>query len=51
MQHRDVVLDDFPHNGVINRGVLMGQLIAEVNDPARVRDALEGVWRSAIEGC
>jgi hypothetical protein len=42
---------DRPDESIIDRRVLMGELIAEIDDPAGVRDRPENRWRGAEKGC
>jgi hypothetical protein len=42
-QHGHFAGHDRPHDGIVDGGVVVGELIAEVNDPSSVRDALRQV--------
>src|SRR6185436_13334876 len=47
----NVSLNDCPNQGVINGWILVGQLVAEVNDAPRPRNCLKNCRRDPSERC
>ena len=48
-KHRHIAIDEAPHKHVIHALVLMRELIAEVNDPPRLRYRRERHRRCALQ--